>query len=476
MSTPLPNILVIMADQMSAQASSLYGNPLVPTPSLERLATGGVVYDCAYTPCPLCVPARIATWTACHPSRTGCQTNQDSFPENRPNPFSLWRDMGYRTALIGKDHCFTAAQKQAFDEAFEVEHYGVPESAEAWQRDPDRARAVHAANTMRRNMPATDAPYPHATTDHPEEHYATPAIAACTAEFIATSDRPFAAWVSFPDPHPPFEVARRWFDEARIDLSDLPKERPVDWGQMPERLRILHGMLAWPADAQEDLAICVSIYFAMIRQVDHYLGRILDALEDTGQADNTIVVFCADHGDFGGNFGMMSKGGGFPDCLARVPLVVRAPGILPAGTRAQQPVSLVDILPFLLSAQGTDPSILGAVDGLAEALIQPFRTSVVSEYGAGGPLYRFEDYANDGAPAGIEAIKKTLLRREAEGERAMVRFGRFKFIDDPMGDLDELYDLETDPAETTNLAGKPEHRETRDIGRTHLKAWRRRNR
>jgi arylsulfatase A-like enzyme len=204
--------------------------------------------------------------------------------------------------------------------------------------------------------------------------------------------------------------------------------------------------------------------------VDHHLGRILGALDRAGKANDTIVVFTADHGDFGGWGGMVSKGGAFQDCLTRVPLIVADPVI--GGAVEDGFASLCDVLPFLLDRTACPVRV--AMDGRADVMRRAPRKQVVSEYGAGGPLLRWSACSTRDLPTGIEGIKATLAEREAEGMRAMIRWSNWKYIDDPMGDIPELYDLTRDPDERANLALTGGHAAQVQSGAAALRAWRRR--
>jgi len=215
----------------------------------------------------------------------------------------------------------------------------------------------------------------------------------------------------------------------------------------------------------------VATYHAMVRFVDAGVERILDTLERTGLARRSVVVFCSDHGDFAGEHGMTRKGGAFYDCLVRVPLIVAWPGRLPAGAVDDSPVSLVDLVPTLLRLQGLE--VPAAMQGQPFPTVTdaPPRDATFAEYGAGGPFCTRADLAALPQPRGLEAAKATLRWREAEGRRKMIRTRRHKLITDPMGDRDELYDLETDPHEMRNLAREEGQEALLADLRARLFAW-----
>jgi choline-sulfatase len=196
----------------------------------------------------------------------------------------------------------------------------------------------------------------------------------------------------------------------------------------------------------------MSVYYGMVRFVDDGLKQILNALENLGLREKTIVVFCSDHGDFMGEHGMQCKGGVFYDCLTRVPLIISWPGHIISGARDNSMVSLIDVVPTLLQLQGMDvprsmhgqslPTVTNAIP----------RNAAFSEYGAGGPPFRMADLERMAHPFGRHTLIQSLQWREAEGRRKMVRTRDWKYVHDPMGDRDELYDLKRDPWELQNVS------------------------
>ena len=456
-----PNIIVIMADQLKATALRMYSEYGIETPNIERLAAQGVCFRNAFTPHPLCVPARISLWTGRYPHAHGGRRNETFMPPDEEHAFKRWKANGYFTALIGKNHCFTPEDLCYFDEWSEITHRGILPNAMSkgpgWFRP---AEAVHAAHEARRSFGAQlGKPKGYVTNFHLDD-YSSGLIAGQTERFLAAhADKPFALWVSFPDPHEPYEVPEHFFAMVPEDIK-LPPWNAEALATSPERMRILDRILAVDEGDLDALRHTLRVYLAMTLFIDHSVGRILDALEAAGQADNTIVVFCADHGDFGGERRMFVKGGVFQDCLTHVPLIVSCPGTIPAGRQCDAMVNLVDILPTLYSLQGSPigPEIQG--QPLPQVTDTEPRTATFSEYGAGGPPYTMADLDGLNAPMGYKALFPSLRWREAEGRRKMVRTAEWKYVHDPMGDIDELYDMTTDPWELKNLAADPAHAAT----------------
>lgn len=457
-----PNVLFILSDQLKATATSLYGNRASPTPHLEALARKGVRFEQAHTPCPLCVPARVSMMTGQYPHNHGSRRNETLLESGRENAFRLWKEAGYTTGLIGKNHCFKEPDRgTCFDVWCEITHEGIPAGSGTkgmeWWRD---LSGINSAHRVRREMPWQTPNISYAVTDYPLDDYSTGLIAGQTERFLERyRDDPFALWVSFPDPHTPWEAPRKYVEQVRSDVITLPPWRGEEFGPgAPERNRVLHEILGVEKDPPEEVKKVITVYYAMIRFIDDAVGRIMASLDRLGLRKNTVVVFASDHGDLMGEHMMVNKGGLFYDALTRVPLIFSWPGSIPEGTDGDGMANLVDIVPTLLSLQGLE--VPRGMDGIPLATVAggKVQEAVFSEYGAGGPAFTWEDLQRLEDPRGDDALMGSLRAREAEGRRKMVRTGEWKYVHDPTGDRDELYDLREDPWELSNVADRPQNR------------------
>ena len=471
-----PNVLVIMCDQMKATASHVYGNTFCQTPSMERLASEGVLFRHAVTPHPLCVPARISFWTSQFPHSHGGRRNQTLMPAGATHAFQIWREAGYHTGLIGKNHCFERQEDlDLFDTWCEIGHGGLQKGARTKGMDWFRpVESIDAAHEVRRNMPKVSPRFSYATSDFPLEDYSTGLVAGQTVRFLeAHREEPFALWVSFLDPHTPYEAPERYaamFSPEKIDLPSW-REGEFDGDSAPERNRVLYEMIGMEEDPLEEIYGVMGAYYGMVRFLDDGLGQILDALERLGLREKTIVVFCSDHGDFVGEHRMVAKGGVFYDCMTRVPLIVSYPGQIPEGEIDESMASLIDVAPTLLRLQGLEASRSMHGEGLPTVTGAEPRDAAFSEYGAGGPPFRISDLEAHPKPYGRPAMGASLQWREAEGRRKMVRTREWKYVHDPMGDKDELYDLANDPWELTNVIDNSTHREVLREMQLRLADW-----
>jgi arylsulfatase len=525
-----------MADQMKASILRMYSSEIgIETPSLERLANEGVRFEHAITPHPLCVPARTSVMTGRYPHSTGCRRNETLMPENEQHAFRIWKDNGFTTGLIGKNHCFIEpSDLELFDVRCEIMHAGLPlqgsfsdynpgipeTTGMDWVVPESDINAGHEDRvTLRDNSQSPRIAYK--VSDNPEEHFGTSIIATQTEAFLdkyvsgdfseSGEPDPFALWVSFPDPHEPYEAPRRYVDMHPPEDVVMPPQRTDEYtdGTSPERNRVLARMMRQTDDSEEHRRGVVSVYQAMTRFVDDGIGRILNKLDELGLRDNTIIVFTADHGDFAGEHGMVVKGGVFYDALVRVPLIVSWPsGGVAQGAADVSMTSTIDIIPTLLELQGL-ASFNGVGTGwarenerkstvLSESAARRMqgrplptvtsaspRSAAFSEYGTGGPPVTMELLDGIEDPLGYHTIIETLWAREAEGRRKMVRTPEWKYVTDPMargatltsgsdsgpGDVDELYDLTKDPWELKNVAHLPENAAVISEMRSLLAGW-----
>ena len=453
-----PNILVIMCDQLKATASHLYGNSFCETPRLAQMAQEGVLFQHAFTPHPLCVPARVSLWTSQFPHSTGARRNETFMSQRNMHAFQVWKEMGYHLALIGKNHCFQRSEDLAlFDTWCEISHGGIPRGAKTkgmeWFRPLE---SIAAAHEIRHNLPHANPRFSWGFGDQPLEDHSTGLIAGQAERFLARHRRdPFALWVSFPDPHEPYEAPRPYAEMFPPERIVLPPVREGEFDDAPERNRVLYHMLGMEDDSSEDIYGYLAAYYGNVRFLDDGVGQILDALDRLDLRESTIVVFCADHGDLSGEHNMNCKGGVFYDALTRIPLIVSWPGQIGQGLMDESMVSLIDVVPTLFELQGVPiPRSMHGQPLPTITRAEP-RSAAFCEYGAGGPPFTMADLARLPEPFGRRALIRSLQWREAEGRRKMVRTREWKYVHDPMGDQDELYDMVHDPWELTNVIRDP---------------------
>ncbi|HEU0247505.1 MAG TPA: choline-sulfatase [Gaiellaceae bacterium] len=428
----LPHILLVMVDQLAASFLRAYGHPVTKTPTIDRLAEDGVVFTNAYTPSPLCAPARAAFMTGALPTRTGVYDNAAELSSSIPTFAHYLRLEGYRTCLSGKMHFVGADQLHGFEERLTTDVYP---GDFGWT--PDWRRPDERVDSWYHNMSSVKEAGVAEITNQLEydDEVAFLAIRRLYDHARYERDAPLFLCVSFSHPHDPYVARPRYWDlysDEEIDLPAAPARPPAELDA--HSLRLWKGSAMDEVEVTEDDVRAVRHgYYASLSYVDEKIGEVLAALGACGLADETIVLFVSDHGDLLGEHGLFYKMS-FYENACRVPLVVHAPGRY-APRRVDQPVSLVDFLPTLadLARPGLSNDLACAVDGrslvpLLEGDPEDPDATVVGEYLA-------------------ECVPHPMV---------MIRRGRWKFVHVP-GDPDQLFDLESDPRELVNLAEDAGH-------------------
>lgn len=426
-----PNILFVMADQLAARYLGPYGHPLVKTPHLDRLAREGVVFENAYTPSPLCAPARATVMNGLLPSRSGVYDNAAEFPSAIPTWAHYLRLAGYRTCLSGKMHFVGPDQLHGLEERLTTDIYPADFG---WT--PDWRLRQERIDWWYHNMTSV----------------LQPGIAEITnqlefddeAAFLATrkiydyaryeNETPFCLMASFTHPHDPYAARAKFWNLYRDEEIDLPTvaTTPNDLDPHSRRLHEMSAMDDYVV-TEKDIRAARHGYYANISYVDDLIGKLLSALEATGRLDNTIVVFTSDHGDFLGERGLWYKMS-FLEPSAHVPLIIWAPKRF-APRRVRAPVTLCDIVPTFADI---------ATEGKAKLARQVDGKSLY-------PLLC-------GAPENPDATAwGEYLAEGAIAPLYMLRRGNWKFIHTPV-DPDQLFDVEADPDERVSLADDPRHR------------------
>lgn len=462
-----PNVLLVMTDQHNVRATGWHPCGAVATPNLVQLAESGVRFDQAHVPHPLCVPSRVSFWTGTYPHDHGARHNESRLSPELPNFARLFADAGYELALFGKNHCFGPEDRQRFDTWFEADHRGLVDEKNV---EGDAFRQWMATQPWR-----GDTLYAGVC---PLEREACPTwqIGSRAAEFVASrqpAGRPFLAWVSFPDPHNPLQAPEPYASRYRPEDVALPPLEPGELATKPERQRAYAELQGYAAAGDERFRELLARYYGMVEFVDDALGLVLQALRRSGQERETVVVFTADHGEYAAEHRMMGKSSALYDCLTRVPLVVSWPGALPQGRVVEDLVSTIDVMPTLAHLAGLTPAATSRGQVLPLRGDESPRDAVFSEFGAGGPAVTVDVVREvlASSPDRRTATTRTIRAREAEGRAKSVRTSRWRYVYDPLDPVDELYDLQTDPWELTNLARDPDCAEVVQQMRRRLLDW-----
>lgn len=338
------NILIIFSDQMRSDSLGCYGNRLVDTPAIDRLATAGAVFDSAYTPSPVCVPARSSFITGLEPQHGDCYENQMSMSQASTFMDELTA-AGYRTHGVGKMH-FTpdSSALRGFQTRDIGEEFGTAET--------DDYLAFVAAEGF------DFVEHPHGLRDEmyyipqlspvPESAHHSHWVADRSIDFLRerSPGRPFLLWSSFIAPHPPFAPPSPW--HRRYEPSAMTDPfMPANSEDLLTTHNLLQNRYKY-RDGGNDRRLnqlLKAYYFASISYLDSQVGRIIQTLEETGELENTTIIVTADHGELLGDYGSFGKRS-FLDAAAKVPLIVTGPGF-EVGRRPGN-VTLLDVYPSLL--------------------------------------------------------------------------------------------------------------------------------
>jgi len=472
---PQPNILLITSDQQHYDTLGV-DNPRIQTPALDRLAREGVLFDRAYCSNPVCSPSRSSIITGLYPAWHHCWTIGVKLPEDVPTVGDMLHGAGYDTTLIGKAHfqplastpestsieCQPTLRDLDFwrdfhgpwygfqhvetsrnhtDESHSGQHYAIwmeerglkswLDHFRDWPHDPTAPRRLHSWSL-------------------PEEYHYTTWTGERTIASIERSveaGRPFFLWSSFHDPHPSYLTSEPW--ASMYDPDDMEPGRLAEGEleRLPEHFRMTqeekpdfsawreeygsHGLHSHLID-EKLLRKNIAVYYGMISFMDHHIARILDALDRTGQAENTLVLFTTDHGHFLGQHGLIAKGAFHFEDMIRIPMLARFPGRIPAGSRCSALQSQVDFAPTFLTAAGLDvPGLMQGVNQLDawSGKCDAARDHVIVENRHQPNVLNARTYVD-------ERYKATVYKDRDQGE---------------------LFDLHEDPGEVRNLWDDAEH-------------------
>lgn len=424
-----PNFLILMADFMGALSLPSYGNQVAKTPNLSRLGEEGVVFENAYCNYPLCAPSRASLMSGVLPSEISVYDNGAEFAASVPTFAHYLRRLGYRCELSGKMHFVGPDQLHGFDERLTCDlvpaDFGwMPPWRESDLVEWPSLEPIVEAGVVTRTL----------GIDFDEE--VTQRAVRRIYDFARDTDQqPFLLTVSYIEPHEPYRTTQERWDRYRDDEVPLPSVPLPDESHWDAHSRRLYEAMGLKEESLTDEQIIRARhgYYSMLSFVDDKIGEVLSALEETGLADDTVVIVTADHGSMLGERGLWGILNFF-EWSMRVPFILHAPERF-APRRVGANVSLVDLLPTLLdiASDGQPPELATPIDG--KSLV---------------PLA-------DGSEEGREDAVYAEL--SAEGSRSpcvMIKRGTHKFVHS-LSDPPLLFDLAKDPDELVNLATDPEY-------------------
>ncbi|MCP4470921.1 MAG: choline-sulfatase [Gammaproteobacteria bacterium] len=423
----MQNILVIMADQLSALALGCYHNADVKSPHIDRLAAEGVVFDAAYSSSPLCTPARFAFMTGQNISACGGYDNAAYMPATMPTFAHYLRLMGYRSCLSGKMHFVGPDQLHGFEERVTTDVYPADFG---WV--PDWENAGERIDLWYHNMSSVKQAGVAAITNQfaYDDEVGTQAMRVLYDHARSEDERPLCLVTSFIHPHDPYATRQKYWDLYEdVDIAPPTVPRPSNQDPHNARLEKVFALDAVDIDEQ-DIINARRAYYGNVSYVDEWVGRLRATLDECGMADNTTILFTSDHGDMLGEFGLWYKMS-FREWSNRIPLIVHQPQRFDP-CRVAAPVAHVDVLPTLVNI-AADAGV-----GQPPAPIDPLHGRSLLPLCDG-------DAGND-----QDACVSEYLGEGTSAPMLMIRRGRYKYISCST-DPEQLFDLENDPQELHNL-------------------------
>ena len=427
------NLLVIMSDEHNPKMLGAAGHPLAKTPHLDRLAARGTRFDRAYTNCPICVPARASFATGHYVHDNEYWDNSIAYDGRIDSWGHKLQARGIRCDSIGKLHYRLESDPTGFDkqhipmhikDGVGMLHLSIRQQFPDFTPPPKKKGGGAAGIVLNAGR---------GESEYTRYDRRVAQLACDWVRDAATRDDPWVLFVSFVTPHYPLIAPDEFFDLYPIDEMPMQKlDHHTDYVHHPWMANFVRVNARGDAtDAQHRTALAA--YLGLCSFMDAMVGQVLGALEDSGAAPNTRVLYTSDHGDNAGARGFWGKSNHYEEASG-VPLIVAGADI-PKGKTSHTPATLVDFFPTIVDAAGAANETSSDLPGtslidLANAADDPARIA-------------FSEYHAANSPSGSFMIRK----------------GKYKYIH-YVGFESELFDLEADPEEVTNLAGNADYRDT----------------
>ena len=464
------NVIIISTDELRFNCLGYVGHPFLKTPAIDSIASEGSIMERAYCTTPLCVPSRTTLFNGQYARRheqtvgTGF-LNKIGLGSHHSSLPSILRDQGYELALFGKNHAFTDEFLATWDQC-EMYDINGKENKPFCSPPSESDRRVTRWRIPRYPDKTGDSavwePQIGSAEDDPMASQTRYAL-----EYLEQRDKskPFFMYYSFEAPHGPWVTPEPYFSMYE---SYQDRFEPLPTVEQAYRNKPLRALLHWYQMNRiiNDVYLRVhTTYLGQISLLDHQIGKVLKKLKETGQYDNSILVFFSDHGSFQGRRGILGKGNFVYEDLIHVPLILRVPGVKSGRNNAL--VELTDITPTLLDLLGIDipESMQGqSFRGLLEGKTDRHRNRIVCESrlfpvpGLTRETYRYliENSDRLKKELGIQEWLKQFARFISCWVRCLIREDGMKLILNE-NEIPELYGLQNDPGELENLADRSKH-------------------
>ena len=436
-----PNILWYCTDQQRFDTIGALGNSFVKTPVIDQLVHHGTALTHTYCQSPICTPSRASFMSGLYPSRVhNTRNGNESFPNWPPVVSKLIANAGYDCGMIGKFHLQSSGKRTEprIDDGFRYWKFSHA-PRDDWEEGHDYADWVKERGGILNELRESEERVP-------TELHQTTWASERSIEFIREErNLPWMLNVNIYDPHPPFIPPKSYADLFDPDEMPGPHFRDTDLEAQAKLAQCdFQDEIRTPEEHNAKLA--QAKYYAMIAQIDDQFGRILKTLDETGQRENTVIIFTSDHGESLGDHGLMYKGCRFYEGLVRVPLIFSWPGHIVENKQSDALVEMMDLSATLLELAGAPipdyfqgKSLLSILSGASDG--SDHREFVRSEY--------FD--ALDPHFTGGNGTYATMHRTKSH--KLCVYHGK---------GVGELFDLEQDPWEHENLWHHPKHSEIKN--------------
>ena len=450
-----------MPDELRWDCVGYTGNEVIQTPNIDCLASEGTGFNNFYVNHTVCSPSRVCMFTGWYPHVRGHRTLWYLLQPDEPNVFRYLKDAGYHVEFWGKNHLLADASVPSSvsfrgtvdydrnrsmrnnpidrdDRWFRTLYYGERPSSEA--NDYDRQWIDGALNFLNSNPP-----------------------------------EPFCLYIPLFFPHPPYWVEEPYFSMYKRDAVPTPLR--AEHSQKPLYYSELHHSRGLDKFTPEDLREIVATYYGMVSRIDDQLGEVISAMKNNGFWDTTATFFFSDHGDYVGDYGLTEKWpSGLEDCLTRVPLAVRIPGLGPQSI-TDALTETVDLTPTILELAGIDlrhDQFGRSLMPLLKGETAHHRDAVFAEGGHGlheTQSLEMKQHSTDSKDGGY--YQKSRIQTDNPDsvcKSVMVRTHKWKYIS-RLHDTDELYDMDNDPGELNNLINQPGYSEVQTDLHGELLSW-----
>ncbi|MEM7069918.1 MAG: sulfatase-like hydrolase/transferase [Pseudomonadota bacterium] len=415
------NFLILCSDEHAPRALSCLGHPTIKTPVLDSLAARGTVFDRAYSPSPICVPARACLATGQHVHETKCWSSAEPYHGQHRSWMHDLRDAGRNVTSIGKLHFRSGLDDNGFSE--EILPMYLANDGKGWPqgliRDP--MPGFPEAAEMAKDVGPGESTYTNYDKD----------IAELTVDWLRkpVAQDPWTLFVSFVSPHYPLTAPQEFFDLYKdVELPEPIVDQLIDKHPVLREMRKF-----WDYDDYFDVKsrdLAVRSYFGLCSFLDHNIGRVISALEETGQLDNTVILYISDHGEMLGNHGFWAKSVMYEDSVG-IPMIIAGPDI-PQGINTT-PVNLVDVAATARQTAGIEYQSPDE-DWQSTSLVDLAKAP-------DSDRFTFSQYHDGGSPTGFY----------------MIRRGDWKYVYYTKENPCQLFNMTEDPHELNDLGDSETH-------------------